>query len=84
MIIALFIGLNVKEVQSYTKTSFERRALVSAAVERHESEVVVPRFDDKLSNDRYLISSLNGQKEYDEDYYRAYYGIRVVIDKQEK
>lgn len=82
-IMLLFIGANAKEVWYYSRVSIERRALVKEAVETKMSEVEVPLFDGDLSPDRYLLSYLNNQKQYDTEYYIRYYGTRLVVSAVE-
>lgn len=83
LLIVAFGALNAKELQSYVHTSYTRRALVKDAVESGAKEVVVPRFGEELPENRYLLSYLNGQEQYDSEAYRAYYGVRLIIQEEE-
>lgn len=83
LLIVTFVALNAKELRSYMNTSFTRRTLVRDAVESGANEVVVPRFEEELSENRYLLSYLNGQELYDTEAYRAYYGVHLIIQEEE-
>lgn len=80
IIIAFTFG-NIREIYSYEKVSYERRQLVEIALDNHESEVIVPKFDESLSVDRYEISGLNDQTQYDSEYFQKYYGTHLVIEQ---
>lgn len=81
LLIVFFGVLNYNELYTYAKTSYRRRLLVREAVKKGEGQVVVPCFDEGLSQERYLLSYLNDQNQYDLDYYQWYYGTRLVIEK---
>lgn len=70
---------HIEDIYAYSQVSIERRMKVKAAVEAGEVEVIVPRFDDSLSSNLYYLGYLNNQNQYDTDYYRAYYGVRLII-----
>lgn len=83
VIMLLFVKSNVREVYHYSRVSIERRNLARSAVQEGQSEVAVPYFDSDLSTDRYLLSYLNDQNQYNTNYYIAYYGTRLVLSVQE-
>lgn len=81
--LALFFSLsNIKEVYSYTKTSLRRRECVRIALEENKSEIVVPKFAESLSDERYHLGYLNSQDQYDRSYYQEYYGVRLIIESE--
>ena len=81
MLMAVFLVANAGELRSYESVSRARRRLAGQAVTAGESSVVVPRFDETLSPDRYFILYLNDQDVFDQEHYIRYYGTRLVVYK---
>lgn len=81
IILAIFLIVSGREVASYAHTSFTRQNLIKEALEEGKKEVVVPRFYEKLSHNRYNLNYLNEQITYDMECYIKFYGTRVIVSE---
>jgi hypothetical protein len=81
MALALLVVLYSAELKSFAGTAIKRKSLIKEAVYNGDSQVTVPKYDEDILSYRYSLNDLNNQEEYDSAHYRAYYGIRIVIEE---
>ena len=80
-LLALFAIYYRNEISSYIEVAVERDRLVTEAVAHGDDEVVVPKVPEDLPTQRYMLDYLNGQEQYDTDYYCRYYGVHIIIEE---
>ncbi len=82
MLVASFVLMNSGWMIKHTDTSLSRQRLINEAVSNGQKSVTVPRYSDDALGRITDPDCLNGQLSYDDDAYRAYYGIQINLSQE--